>query len=240
MGANEIIILSGALAGGYVTGLTGFGTGLTALVFWLQVVPPIIAAPMVVICSIVGQLQTLKAIWHHIDWHRVAPFIAGGLIGVPLGTLLLPLIDLRVFKLLVGGLLITYSLVMLANRSNPVITWGGRTMDAIVGMGGGMLGGLAGLSGPLPTIWGSLKGWDKHRKRGLFQSFNLSILLFAATSQAFSGFMTSEVGKWMIFAIPGTLAGAWLGRKTYDRLGESRFNQIVLVLLILAGISILR
>ncbi len=239
MGANEIIILSGALAGGYVTGLTGFGTGLTALVFWLQVVPPVIAAPMVVICSIIGQLQTFKTIWPHIVWHQVAPFIAGGLIGVPLGTLLLPHIALETFKFLVGSLLIIYSLIMLAKRSTPVITWGGRTMDAIVGLGGGILGGLAGLSGPLPTIWGSLKGWTKHQKRGMFQSFNLSILLFSATSQAFSGFMTLEVGKWIIFAIPGMLAGTWLGRKTYDRLGDHRFNQIVLALLLVAGILIL-
>jgi len=239
MGANELIILSGALAGGYVTGLTGFGTGLMALVFWLQVVPPIIAAPMVVVCSIIGQLQTLKSIWQNIVWRRVAPFIAGGLIGVPLGTLLLPYIALETFKFLVGALLIIYSLMMLVKRSAPVITWGGRTMDAIVGLGGGVMGGLAGLSGPLPTIWGSLKGWGKNQKRSLFQSFNLSILLFAAASQAFSGFMTSEVGRWMIFAIPGTLAGAWLGRKTYNQLGDHRFNQIVLGVLMLAGVSIL-
>jgi uncharacterized protein len=239
MGTSELIILIGALAGGYVTGLTGFGTGLTALVFWLQVVPPIIAAPMVVICSIIGQLQTLKTIWKHIVWHQVAPFIAGGLIGVPLGTLILPYISLETFKLLVGGLLISYSAVMLLRRSTPIITWGGRTMDAVVGLSGGVLGGLAGLSGPLPTIWGSLKGWGKHQKRGLFQSFNLSILLFAAASQAFSGYITPEVGRWIIFALPGTLAGAWLGRKTYDKLGDHRFDQIVLGLLMLAGISIL-
>ena len=32
------MVLVGALAGGFVNGLTGFGTGLTALPFWLQAV----------------------------------------------------------------------------------------------------------------------------------------------------------------------------------------------------------
>ena len=33
MGTPEIFILPGGLAGGFVTGLTGFGTGLTAFAF---------------------------------------------------------------------------------------------------------------------------------------------------------------------------------------------------------------
>ncbi len=126
------------------------------MVFWLQVVQPVVAAPLVVICSIAGQLQTLPAIWQHIVWPRVIPFILGGLIGVPVGTLLLPHIPLPTFKLLVGGLLIVYSTIMLLKRSTPTIIWGGRLMDAVIGLGGGILGGLAGLSGPLVTIWGSL------------------------------------------------------------------------------------
>lgn len=238
MTTSEIIILAGGFAGGFITGLTGFGTGLTALVFWLQVVQPIVAAPLVIICSIVGQIQTLPAIWSHIVWPRVVPFIIGGLIGVPLGTLLLPLIDLKTFKLLIGCLLIMYSAMMLITGSMPAIKWGGRMINAIVGLGGGILGGLAGLSGPLPTIWASLKGWDRHEKRALFQSYNLSILFFAAASQAFSGILTADIFRLAAFALPGTLLGAWLGLKTYNRLGDRQFNRIVLGLLLLAGVSL--
>lgn len=235
----EWFILAGALAGGFVSGLTGFGTGLTALVFWLQVVPPVVAAPMVVICSIIGQFQTLPAIWQHIVWPRVVPFILGGLVGVPLGTLLLPHISLEMFKLMVGCLLIFYSGLMLLKRTTPNVAWGGKIMDVCVGLGGGILGGLAGLSGPLVTIWGSLKGWGKHEKRGLFQAFNLSILLFAAASQAFNGFITAEVGGWILIALPGTLLGTWLGRKVYNKLGDHHFDKIVLGLLLLAGVLII-
>jgi uncharacterized membrane protein YfcA len=118
------------------------------------------------------------------------------------------------------------------------VTWGGRVADAFVGWGGGVLGGLAGLSGALPTIWASLRG-GKDEKRGVFQTFNLSILLFAASSQAFGGFMTFEVGRLTLVARPATLFGAWLGRKTYNRLGDGRFDQVVLVLLLLSGLSII-
>jgi uncharacterized protein len=42
-----------------------------------------------------------------------------------------------------------------------------------------------------------------------------------------------------LVALPGTLVGSWLGRKTYKRLGDSRFSQLVLILLLLSGISII-
>ena len=237
MGSTEVFILAGALAGGFINGLTGFGTGLTALTFWLVVVPPIIAAPLVAICSVIGQLQTLPSIWHAIIWRRVLPFIIGGLVGVPIGTLLLPMVSVQMVKLLVGGFLIVISSLLLMQRSAPKITWGGQPVDGFVGFLGGILGGLIGLSGVPPTLWASLKGWSKHEKRAVFQTFNLSILLFAAASMAYSGFLTAEVGRYTLIALPGTLLGVWLGRKTYNHLSDERFQKIVLGLLLLAGIS---
>ena len=239
MALAEILVLVGAFAGGYVSGLTGFGTGLTALPFWLSAVHPLVAAPLVVVCSIIAQIQTLPAIWHAINWRRVFPFVLGGVIGVPVGTISLAHVTPQIFKLLIGCFLIVYCSFMLLRRSAPTVSWGGRVADGMVGLGGGILGGFTGLSGPLPTLWASLRGWDKDAKRGVFQVFNLSILLLALGSQAIGGFVTMEVGRFALIALPGTLLGAWLGRKTYNVLGDDRFNQIVLVLLLLSGISIL-
>ncbi|MCP4285035.1 MAG: sulfite exporter TauE/SafE family protein [Gammaproteobacteria bacterium] len=238
MGLTEILILCGGFAGGYVSGLTGFGTGLSALPFWLNAISPLLAAPLVVICSIVAQLQTLPAIWHAINWRQVFPFVLGGLLGVPAGTLLLGFVSAQLFKLFIGIFLIGYCSFMLARRVAPTVSWGGRGADGVVGFAGGILGGLAGLSGALPTVWASLRGWDKHARRGLFQVFNLTVLSFALGSQALGGFITMELGKLVLIALPGTFVGAWLGRKTYNRLGDDRFSQVVLVLLLLSGISI--
>lgn len=239
MEVTEVLILIGAFAGGYVSGLTGFGTGLTALPFWLGAVSPVVAAPLVVICSIVAQVQTLPAIWHAINWRQVAPFVLGGLIGVPIGTVLLTLVSPYLFKLFIGIFLIVYCGSMLARGAAPTLSWGGRAADGAVGFGGGVLGGLAGLSGALPTVWVSLRDWGKDAKRGVFQVFNLSILSFALLSQAVAGFISFELGKLVLFALPGTIVGAWLGRKTYNWLGDDRFNQVVLVLLLFSGISII-
>ena len=41
--ATYAILLAGALAGGFVSGLAGFGTALMALGIWLYIVPPAVA-----------------------------------------------------------------------------------------------------------------------------------------------------------------------------------------------------
>ncbi len=80
-----LLVLAGAFAGGLVSGLTGFGTGLTALPIWLLGLAPPLASPLVVICSLVSQFQTLPAIWHAIDRRRCLsgplPTIWAGLRG---------------------------------------------------------------------------------------------------------------------------------------------------------------
>src|SRR3984893_6373864 len=74
-----LLLFLGALAGGFVTGLAGFGTGLVALGIWLYVLPPSIAVSLVIICSIVAQTSALPSVWHAIDFKLVWPFLMAAL-----------------------------------------------------------------------------------------------------------------------------------------------------------------
>ena len=211
MGA-ALVVMAGALAGGSVSGLAGFGTGLAALGNWLHVVEPAPAATLVAVCSVVSQAQTIRTIWDAIDRHRVWPMVVAGLLGVPVGSLLLSRLDIDLFRLGVGLFLIGFSGFMLLWRVQPRLVRGGRTADSAVGFAGGILGGLAGLSGPLPTVWATLRGWSKDERRGVFQVFNLAILSAVVLWHLASGLVGPEFG-WLIgMALPGTFAGAWLAR----------------------------
>ncbi len=55
-------ILAGALAGGFVNGLTGFGTALTGLPLWLQAVEPPLAAQLASACSVLGHARPSR-VW---------------------------------------------------------------------------------------------------------------------------------------------------------------------------------
>ncbi len=185
--SRSLIVFVGALAGGIVNGLTGFGTAITVLGIWLYAIPPTVAATLAIICSIASQLQTLPMIWRWIHWGRVIAFVVPGLLGVPIGTLLLPHIDPRVFKIGIGIFLVAYSGHVLARQVEHKIAWGGRAADAVVGFAGGILGGLAGLAGIFPVVWADLRGWSKEQRRSLVQMFNIAILSLALVSHAVSG-----------------------------------------------------
>src|SRR6476661_4153531 len=93
-----VLLLVGALAGGFVTGLAGFGTALMALGICLYVLPPSAVVPLALIWSIVAQTSTLPSFWRSFDLTSVWPFLVGGLACVPFSTTLVAPADHRVFK----------------------------------------------------------------------------------------------------------------------------------------------
>src|SRR6266404_1596989 len=226
--AAIFLLLVGALAGGFVTGLMALG-------IWLYVLPPSSAVPLALVCSIVAQTSTLP---RSFDFKLVWPFLVGGLAGVPLGTMLVAHADPRVFKLSVGVLLLVFPAALYFNRKPVAFRFGGRVADAAVGFAGGILGGLAGLSGPLPTLWASVRGWGKDERRGIFPTFNWTVLTAALCLQAATGFITSEVAWLALLALPASLTGAWLGARAYHVLSDRHFRDVVLGLLFLSGLGL--
>lgn len=228
----------GALLAGFVTGLAGFGTGLAALGFWLHVIDPLLAAPLVVICSVVAQSQSLLTVRRAIDVARLWPFVLGGVLGVPLGVYALAYAEADIFRAAVGIFLVLYTSFMLGVRSVPAVAWGGRAADGVVGFGGGMLGGAAGLSGPLPTIWCGLRGWNRNQQRAVYQPYNLAVLGWALIAYWAQGVLTAEVGILTLICLPGTLLGARLGVRCYRRVDDRQFRVIVLWLLFASGVTL--
>jgi uncharacterized protein len=229
------LILFGALAGGFVSGLAGFGTALMALGIWLYVLPPSEAVPLVLICSVIAQASTLPTIWRSIDFNLVWPFVLGGLAGVPIGTLLVARADPDVFKLTIGIFLLVFPVLLYVQRKPVAFTFGGKAADGAIGFAGGILGGLAGLSGPLPILWASLRGWGKEARRGIFQTFNGTVLATALCVQIGSGLVKFDVIHLALLAFPGTIIGATLGARTYRALSDRNFTDVVLFLLFLSG-----
>jgi len=237
--STTALLLFGALAGGFVSGLAGFGTALMALGIWLYVLPPSLAVPLVLICSVIAQTSTLPSIWKSIDFRLVWPFLIGGLAGVPLGTLLIAHADPKVFKLTIGIFLLVFPVALYFQPAPVAFRFGGKLADGAIGFAGGILGGLAGLSGPLPILWASVRGWGKEERRGIFQTFNWTVLAAALCIQIASGLVKPELIWLVLCAFPGTLAGAWLGTRIYHALSDRNFSDVVLALLVLSGLGLL-
>jgi uncharacterized membrane protein YfcA len=233
------IVVAGALAAGFVNGLSGTGYALVALGFWLQAMSPVTAAPLTALCGVVGHVQSLPRIWKAVRWPRLWPFLAAGILGVPIGTLLLDHVRPQPLKLSVGLLLVFYSGWMAFVRRPPIVSGGGRLADAAVGFTGGVMGGMASLSGPAPLIWAQLRGFGKDEQRGVNQPFNMSVLFLALVSSGIAGFLDRTFFLWAVITLPATLIGARIGLMLYRRIDDAGFRRVVLVLLGLSGATLI-
>jgi uncharacterized membrane protein YfcA len=232
-------LVLGALAAGFVTGLAGFGTALVALAFWLHVVEPGLAGPLVAICAVAAQLTAVRVIWRGMRWPRLWPMLAGGATGLPVGVWALDHLPSEGLRAGVGVVLVTFSLYNMLRGRLRVPRFGGRTADGSVGLAGGILGGAAGLAGVLPTLWCAMRGWPADEQRGVYQPYTLAVLALAIPAHAAAGSLGAEVLAAAVLTAPPALLGGWLGIACYGRLDERQFRLVVLWLLLASGLLLL-
>ncbi len=233
------IVIGGAVLAGFVQGLSGFAFSLAALSVWAWAVAPHTAAPMAVFGSLVGQVVALPVTWRGTNLKRLAPFVAGGLAGVPLGIFLLGVLDPAGFKLGLGLFLLVYCPAMLFAPSTWAVRWGGGWADGAAGWLGGVFGGIGGMAGALPQLWCTLRGWDKHTQRGVMQAFNICMHVATLTGYVVAGGrIDGETLKLFAIITPALVAPVLLGALVFRRLDQKAFRRIVLALLFVSGLAL--
>lgn len=233
------IVIGGAIVAGFVQGLSGFAFSLAALSIWAWAVDPQVAAPMAVFGSLVGQVIALPLAWRGTELKRLAPFVVGGVIGVPLGVFLLSILDPAGFKLALGVFLLIYSPAMLFLPLNFAVRWGGRWADAVSGWLGGIFGGIGGMAGAVPTLWCTVRGWDKDTQRGVIQAFNIAMHVATLTGYVLhGGIVTFETLKLFAVIAPALAVPVLLGALVFRRLDQLVFRRLVLLLLFVSGVAL--
>jgi uncharacterized membrane protein YfcA len=233
----DLVVATAALFGGFVSGLTGFAFGLVVLGAWLHVIPPAVAGPMVAICGLCSQAVALPSFRRHFDTQRLWPFLVGGLLGVPIGVWLLGYVEPGWFKRAVGLFLILSATYQLFGRP-AAITRGGRPADGAIGFVGGVMSGLAGLSGAVPTLWAMLRGWPKDSARAVYQPFNMAILGATLGGLYWAGALNGTHVHFSLVALPAVVIGCIAGLNAYKWVNAEQFRRIVLLLLLASGASL--
>lgn len=239
MDQTLLLIAVGAALSGFAQGVSGFAFALVALSIWAWGIDPRLAVVLAVFGSLVGQLVTLPFVWRDFSLRRVLPFILGGLLGVPLGAQLVGAADPNAFKFGLGIFLVAYCPTMLLLRPDLKITWGGRIADAVAGWIGGVLGGMAANSGPVPTLWTTLRGWTKDEQRGVLQGFNIAMHTATLTVYSLSGTITADMFGPLaltgVTLVPFAIAGVLV----FKRLTTIGFRRLVLIVLTASGLVLI-
>jgi uncharacterized membrane protein YfcA len=231
------IVWIGAFLGAFAAGGAGFAFALAASAIWLHVLDPLHTTAMVVASGTLLHGILIWPIRRSIEIARLWPFIAGAAFGIPAGVALLSQTRPDIIRTAIGLFLVAYGVYALTAPQLPYFGRGGRTADAIVGFAGGVLGGLGGYSGVLPTIWTQVRGWPKEVARGVYQPF---IVFAQVVTLAIIGTISVDRAGIFLFltTIPALALGAWLGLRVYGRLNDRRFRQMLSVMLLLSGLTL--
>jgi uncharacterized membrane protein YfcA len=237
--AELTLLIAGAVIAGFVQGISGFGFSMVAMTVWVWGLSPQLAAVMGVFGSLTGQLVAAFSVRRRLAWGTLAPFIAGGLVGMPLGVWLLPRLDAALFKLVLGTLLVICCPAMLMASRLPRVSPGSaraaRVGDGLAGAAGGVMGGLGGFTGVIPTLWCTLRGFDKDGQRSVIQNFNLATLAATMAAYVAGGAVTRSMWPLMPIVAASIVLPSLLGARVYRGLGDTGFRRLVLGLLTAAG-----
>lgn len=228
-----LVLAAVTFLAGFANGLTGFAFALIVTGTYLQLLPPGQAVPVILTASLVAQAVHWMRRPGRYGGPQAWPFVWGGLVGVPIGVALAYSMDRQLFRTLMGGLLMAYSLYMLFGKVRRLDT--GRASDVAVGLLSGVLGGLAGLSGALISAWCALKPWDKDTQRAAYQPFIVVGQGFALIGHIWTAGYSGAVAFWTALAVPPLILGILAGHALYRRLDEMLFRRVVLWLLFLSG-----
>ena len=174
-------VVAGAAVAGFVQGLSGFAFSMVALSFWAWALDPLLAALLAIFGGWTGQVIAATTTRRVFDKTLLWPFLAGGLCGMPIGFWLLPRLDVVVFQGGTGALLLVVwcPLMLVSGQVAAACVAAGASATALAGLAGGVMSGVGGLSGVVPTLWCTLRGFDRDAQRAVIQNFNLAMLSVA-------------------------------------------------------------
>lgn len=234
------LVLAG-LAGGFINGLAGFGTALFALGFLLQILPPVQAVGLVLVLSVISGLQGLWLVRQEIFKHpkRLLRFILPAVIGIPIGVSSLSFINAELLKMLIGLFMLFYGGFFALRANLPTLSGSAPMTDRLVGLIGGILGGAAGLSGAIITVWLSMRPYSKNETRAVLQPFNVSVLGLSIIMLALNGAYTPASLVHLAVIMPAGLVAAQTGIWLFKRLETPQFRRLLIIMMFVSGLILI-
>ena len=233
-----LLFVFATFLGGFVSGFSGFAMGLVVSGIWLHIITPIQTAALIAGYGLLTQGYGIAKLRHEMIWRSIWPLVLGTAIGIPIGVMLLTHINPGYLRFGVGVLLVLYAIYSLVRPQIKAMKIDAPT-DVAIGIFNGMLGGLTGLGGIISTISCQWRGWTKDKQRAVFQPILFAAFVIISISQLMAGSYTVDTVKLYGIGLPFMVAGIWIGFKLYGTINDETFRETVLILVLLAGVSLI-
>lgn len=209
------IALAGVFAASFLRGFTGFGFGLAAVPLLSLALPPAQVVPFVMLLQVVVGIGGIRQAARSCDWRSIVGLIPGGVIGIPIGLLILTAFTANTVRLTIG-LIIAGSVALLwrgARLPPKPSFW--VTMG--VGLLGGTISGVASMGGPPIVVYLLALGHSAIKVRSTSIIYFMLAGAMSSSAMLYRGLIDRDIVLWTVIAIPATYFGNWLGTWAFHR-----------------------
>ena len=219
----------------------GFGEALVAVPLLALRTPVEVAAPLAVSVSVVVAGAVVAQDWRGVQFRAAAGLILASLLGIPLGLLLLVRVNDQLVRLLLGSVIMIFSVYSLSigrrrSLSNDHAGW-----LMVCGFLSGILGGAYGMNGPPLAIYGALRRWSPRYFRATLQAYFLPVSIIGLVGYALIGLWTPAVTKYFLWSLPGVAVATVVGRLINQRMEGDRFiTGVYAGLLVIGAVLVLQ
>jgi uncharacterized membrane protein YfcA len=211
----------------FVRSTLGFGEALIAVPLLALRIPVAVAAPLAVSVSIVVAGIVVLQDWRGIQLRAAAGLIVTSFFGLPLGLVMLARADAHVVKLLLGSVIIFFSVYSLATKTSRSVAVDHPGWLIACGFLSGVLGGAYGMNGPPLAIYGAQRKWSPQKFRATLQAYFLPVSVVGLVGYAGIGLWTATVTRYFLWSLPGVALATLAGRVINKRLHGDAFMKIM-------------
>lgn len=238
-----VAIAAGALAifvGGLLKGVVGMGAPLFAIPILVAVYGVPTALAVMTLPLAVSNLWQMWSYRRATEGRKALHFmLAGGIIGIVLGTALLGLVPEAWLATTLGVLLLVYLAVHLARPEFNISEPAARRAALPVGVVTGVMQGAAGVSTPVSVTF--IHSQRLPREAHLFAVSSIFTIMAVAQVVALSaaGIMDLRLAATSVAAVVPIMVGVWLGQILGDHVSRQVFERLTLVVLFLVAVGLL-
>ena len=224
-----IAICAIAFVSGLARGFSGFGSALIFMPLASSMAAPQLVAALLLIIDFVAALPLIPNAWKQADRKATAVIVFGALIGVPIGTYFLTVLDPVTTRWIISVFVFALLLLLLSGWR-----YRGKEHAAIsVGIGGlsGFCSGLAQTGGPpIVGYWLGRPVASSIARANIMLFFGASDF-FSVVSYSLTGLITSDAILFSLVVGPIYAIGVWLGAQLFGRASEALFRAICYALI---------
>jgi len=228
------LALAAVLFAALVRGTAGFGFALTLAPLMLFILEPKSVVVVNLLLGVLTHIIVLATSFRKLNLGRTLPLIAGSVVGIPLGVMVIRVISPPALKVLIGGLTVFFAVPLAVGFSRVFSRE--TPLGGLAGVISGVLNSSTSLGGPPVVLFMHNQQWPKDMIHPSLAAYFLLASILSLAGLVISGLIDVPILVTAGSLTPALPAGVGLGMLLFRRINERHFRTLSIAIVFCSGI----